>query len=273
VPGTINRLLELRMSEELLYEVADGVATITLNRPQRLNAFTLGMIGRWADALGEAQADASVHAIVVTGAGRAFCSGGDLSTLGRAETTGLEHKAFIWENIHRIPLALERVDKPVIAMLNGAATGAGLDMALMCDLRFAADDARFAESYVKVGLVPGDGGAYFLPRLVGLDRALEMLWTGDFVDAREAERIGLVTRVVPAAQLREFTYAFARRIVEGPPIAIRMTKRAVYQCLRTDLRTSLDLISSHIGLAMQSEDHREGVQAAVEKRPPRFKGR
>ncbi len=261
------------MIDELLYEVADGVATITLNRPERANAFTVGMIDRWADALALAQRDASVHAIVVTGAGRAFCSGGDLSTLGGADTTALQHKAFIWETIHRIPLTLETVDKPVIAMLNGPATGAGLDMALMCDLRFASDEARFAESYVKVGVVPGDGGAYFLPRLVGIDRALEMMWTGDLIDAGEAERIGLVTRVVPHAQLKEFTYAFARRIVDGPPLAIRMTKRAVYQCLRTDLRTSLDLISSHIALTMKSQDHHEGVRAALEKRRPRFQGR
>lgn len=261
------------MSEELLYEVADGIATITLNRPEKGNAFTVGMIGRWADSLAEAQRDASVHVIIVTGAGRVFCAGGDLGSLGSAQTTGLEHKAFIWETIHRIPLTLETVDKPVIAMLNGAATGAGLDMALMCDLRFASDQARFAESYVKVGVVPGDGGAYFLPRLVGIDRALEMMWTGDFVDAREAERMGMVTRVVPDAELRQYTYDFARRIAAGPPLAIRMTKRSVYQCLRTDLRTSLDLISSHIALTMQSEDHREGVRAAIEKRKPRFVGK
>jgi 2-(1,2-epoxy-1,2-dihydrophenyl)acetyl-CoA isomerase len=158
-------------------------------------------------------------------------------------------------------------------MMNGVATGAGLDMALMCDLRFASDKARFAESYVKVGLVPGDGGAYFLPRLVGLDRALQLLWSGDFVDAEAAERMGLVTKVVPDAELATYTYDFARRIAEGPPLAIRMTKRAVYQGLRTDLRTSLDLISSHIGLAFQSDDHIEGVKAALEKRKPKFVGR
>ena len=260
------------MTQELLYQAADGIATITLNRPEKLNAFTKDMVGRWADALADAQRDQSVHAIIVTGAGRAFCSGGDLDVLGKAEPTGLDHKGFIWEGVHRIPLTLEAIDKPVIAMVNGVATGAGLDMALMCDLRFASDQARFAETYVKAGVVPGDGGAYFLPRLVGLDRALEMLWTGDFVDAEEALRMGLVTRVVPHDQLQKVTYEFARRIVEGPPVAIRMTKRAVYQCLRTDLRTALDLISSHIALTMQTEDHREGVKALKERRAPRFRG-
>lgn len=261
------------MSEELLYAVEESVATIILNRPDKMNAFTKAMIDRWADALLEAQADQSVHVVIVTGAGRAFCAGGDLGSMGKAEPTSLDHKRFIWERVHRIPLALEAMDKPVIAMVNGVAAGAGLDMALMCDLRFASDQAKFAESYVKVGVVPGDGGAYFLPRLVGVDRALEMLWTGDFVTAQEAERIGLVTRVFPHAELAERTYAFAKRIASGPPLAIRMTKRAVYQCQRTDLRTALDLISSHVAITMQSEDHREGIDAAKNKRTPHFAGK
>lgn len=261
------------MSAELLYEVADGIATITLNRPEKMNAFSDEMIDRWVESLVSARDDPAVHVIILTGTGRAFCAGGDLNTIGRTDFTGLDHKAFIWEHIHRIPLTLETIDKPVIAMINGFATGAGLDMALMCDLRIASDKARLAESYVKVGLVPGDGGAYFLPRLVGLDQALLMFWTGDFVDAETAERMGLVTKAVPDAELRAYTYALARRIAEGPPIAIRMTKRAVYQGLRTDLRTSLDLISSHIGLAFQSDDHREGLRAAIEKRKPTFVGR
>jgi 2-(1,2-epoxy-1,2-dihydrophenyl)acetyl-CoA isomerase len=260
-------------TEELLYALDSGIATITLNRPDKLNAFTVTMIDKWAGALAEAQRDPAVHVVIVTGAGRAFCAGGDVGQMGQREQTGLSHKAYLWEHIHRIPLMLDAMDKPVIAMINGVATGAGLDMALMCDLRIASDQARFAESYVKVGLVPGDGGAYYLPRLVGLDRALELLWTGDVIGAQEAERLGLVTRVVPAAELGAYTYALARRIADGPPIAIRMTKRAVHQCLRADIRTALDLISSHIALAMQSEDHREGVRAFLEKRAPRFVGR
>lgn len=261
------------MNDELLYRVGQGVATITLNRPEKMNAFTKLMIDRWADSLVEAQRDPAVHAIVVTGAGRAFCAGGDLDAMGKADPTSVDHKRFIWERVHRIPLTLEAVDKPVIAMVNGVAAGAGLDMALMCDLRFASDEAKFAESYVKVGVVPGDGGAYFLPRLVGVDRALELLWTGDFVDAHEAERIGLVTRVFKHAELERCTYEFAQRLASGPPLAIRMTKRAVYQCLRTDLRTALDLISSHVAITMQSEDHREGIEAAKSKRTPRFTGK
>ena len=260
-------------TDELLYAIEDGIATITLNRPEKLNAFTVTMIDRWAAALGEAQRDPAVHVVIVTGAGRAFCASGDVGQMGQREPTGLDHKAYLWEHIHRIPLTLDAMDKPVIAMINGVAAGAGMDMTLMCDLRIASDQARFAESYVKVGVVPGDGGAYYLPRLIGLDHALELFWTGDFVSAHDAERLGLVTRVVPAAELQTYTYTLARKIADGPPIAIRMTKRAVYQCLRADVRTALDMISSHIALALQSEDHREGVRAFVEKRAPRFVGR
>jgi 2-(1,2-epoxy-1,2-dihydrophenyl)acetyl-CoA isomerase len=189
------------------------------------------------------------------------------------QPTPLDHKHYLWKHIHQIPFTLEEMDKPVIAMVNGPAVGAGMDMALQCDLRIASEEARFSEAYVKVGLVPGDGGAYFLPRLVGTAKALELFWTGDFVDAREAERIGLVNKVVPAAQLKEVTYDLARRIADGPQIAIRIIKRAVYQGMRTDLRTALDSISSHLAVVRYTEDHREGVQAIREKRPPRFTGR
>ena len=260
---------------ELLYEIKDGIGTITLNRPERLNAFTLEMIDLWVEALQDARENDAVRVVVVTGAGRAFCSGGDVGNMAsgsREAMSGLRHKQWL-EVVHRVPLTLETLDKPVIAALNGAAAGAGLDMALMCDLRFAAEGARFSEAYVKVGLIPGDGGTYFLPRLVGPARALELLWTGDFVDAREAERIGLVNRVVPPDQLMPTTYEFAGRLASGPTVAIRTIKRAVYQGLRTDLRAHLDLISSHMAFIRQTEDHREGARAFVEKRPPQFKGR
>jgi len=257
----------------LLYEIGDGIATITLNRPERLNAFTLEMIELWVDALRDARQNEAVKVVVVTGAGRAFCAGGDVGGMAsRDEVSGLDHKRWL-EVVHQIPLTLEQLDKPVIAALNGPAVGAGLDMALMCDLRFAAEGARFSEAYVKVGLIPGDGGTYFLPRLVGTARALELFWTGDFVDAREAERIGLVNRVLPPEQLMPAVYEFAARLANGPTVAIRTVKRAVYQGMRMDLRTHLDMISSHMGIIFQTEDHREGARAFVEKRPAHFKGR
>ena len=259
---------------ELLYEIRDdGVATITLNRPERLNAFTREMIDAWVEALEDARRNDAVQVLVVTGAGRAFCSGGDVGAMNERPSgvPGLEHKRWL-EVVHRVPLALEVLDKPVIAALNGPAVGAGLDMALMCDLRFAAAGARFSEGYVKVGLIPGDGGTYFLPRLIGTARALELLWTADFVTAEKAEQLGLVNRVIPADQLLPEVYALAGRLASGPSVAIRLTKRAVYQGLRMDLRTHLDMIASHMSVIRQTDDHAEGARAFVEKRPPRFVG-
>jgi 2-(1,2-epoxy-1,2-dihydrophenyl)acetyl-CoA isomerase len=258
---------------DLLYEVKDKIATITLNRPDKLNAFTGPMIDAWARALADAQADASVNVIVVTGAGRAFCSGGDVGRMGEGEPTPLDHKNQLWENIHRVPKTLEAVDKPVIAMVNGLAVGAGMGMCVMCDVRVAAESARFSTGYVRVGLVPGDGDTYFLPRLVGAAKALELLWTADFIEAPEAHRLGIVQRVVPDAELRDATYAFARQIADGPQIPVRMIKRLVYQSLRLDLRTHLDLVSSHMAVVRQTADHKEGVAAFKEKRPARFQGR
>jgi enoyl-CoA hydratase/carnithine racemase len=260
---------------DLLYEVSDKIATITLNRPDKLNAFTGPMIDAWATALVEAQADDGVHAVVVTGAGRAFCSGGDVGRMraGDAAPSALDGKNSLWEGVHRVPKQLEQMDKPVIAMVNGLAVGAGMGMCVMCDVRVAAESARFSTGYVRVGLVPGDGDTYFLPRLVGAAKALELLWTADFIEAPEALRLGIVQRVVPDAQLREATYALARQIADGPQIPIRMIKRLVYQSLKLDLRTHLDLVSSHMSIVRQTADHAEGVAAFKEKRPPKFQGR
>jgi enoyl-CoA hydratase/carnithine racemase len=256
----------------LLYDVQEGVATITLNRPEQRNAFTLEMLDLWAAALRDARTDDAVQAVVVTGAGQAFCAGGDVGGMAeRGALNALEHKRAL-ELVHRIPLALDDLDKPVIAAINGPAIGAGCDMALMCDLRFMAEDARLSEGYVRVGLIPGDGGTYYLPRLVGTAKALELLWTGDVIDAPEALRLGLVNRVVPADALLPTVYELARRLAQGPTVAIRTIKRAVYQGLRMDLRTHLDLISSHMGFIRQTADHREGARAYVEKRPPQFRG-
>src|SRR3989337_1406576 len=167
------------MSEqELLYEVKDRIATLTLNRPDKLKAVTGPMIERWAWALGEAQRDPEVNVVVVTGAGRAVCAGGGVGRVGGGGAAPLDHQNSPWGRIHQVPKTLDLMDKPVIAMVNGVAVGAGMGMALQCDVRIASEEAKFSTGYVKVGLVPGDGDAFFLPRLVGIAKALELLWTG-----------------------------------------------------------------------------------------------
>lgn len=263
------------MEAPILFEVVERVATITLNRPDKLNAFTVEMIDLWADRLEEACRRDDVDVIVFTGAGRGFCAGGDISLLMRAGSSGApaERRSEIADHVHRIPRAFAQTDKPVIAAMNGVATGAGLDLALMADLRFAAETARFAETYVRMALTPGAGGAYFLPRRVGLAKAFELFWGGEFLDAREAERIGMVNRVLPDPELMVYTLAYAKRLAAGPRQAIRATKRLLRQCLESDLPTSLDLASATYGVLASSADHAEAVSSFLEKREPRFSER
>ncbi len=272
--------------EHLLFDVQEGIATITLNRPEARNAFSIEMIERWVRALEECRDREDIRVVVLTANGKAFCAGGDVKAMreGRGflergeatldtHSTALARKNSLWKLIQRVPLTLQQVDKPVIAAVNGDAIGAGCDMALMADMRVAADTARFAEAYVKLGIVPGDGGAYYLPRLVGMPKALELLLTGDMIDAEEALRIGMVNRVVPAEQLLEETYRLARKIAAQPPVAVQLIKRAAYQSATADLRTALDLVSSHMAIVTETEDYREAVLALLEKRQGLYKGK
>ena len=255
------------MSEHLKFSVEDGIATILLDRPERMNAFTFEMIAAWTEALQQCRTDPAVKVVVVTGAGSAFCSGGDIVEMGdRLAQQPAQRKAELFEKVQRIPLTLEDLDKPVIAALNGVATGAGLDLALMCDMRYAARSARFAECYMKVGLVPGAGGAHFLPRLVGTAKALEMFFTGDFVDAEEALRIGMVNKVFDDDRLMEDVMGIARRIARAPELPIRFIKRAIYQGMRNDLRTNLDLISSHYAVVTSTDEHKAAVHRFITAR-------
>jgi len=258
---------------DLEYEVRDGVGTILLNRPHRKNAFTLEMIDEWAAVLVAARSDPDVRTLVLTGAGDGFCSGVDLDAFDQRGSAPLDVKRNLTDRIHRVAYALQDLDKPMIAAVNGVAVGAGMDMALMCDIRLAASSARFSEGYVRVGLVPGDGGCYFLPRLVGPARAMELLMTGDFIDAAQAERIGIVNHVYDDECLIEETTALAQRLAAGPPVAIAMIKRAVQQSANCDLRTALDLISSHMAVVQSTSDSQEAYRAFVEKRTPIFEGR
>lgn len=258
---------------DIEYTKADGIGTILLNRPERKNAFTFAMIDEWARILEHARVDDDVRVLVLTGAGDAFCSGVDLGGYTEGQRpTPLERKQGLTDRIHRVPLALEDLDKPIIAAVNGVAVGAGMDMALMCDMRVVARSARLSEGYIRVGLVPGDGGCYYLPRLVGTAKALELLLTGDFVDGEEAARLGIANHVVDDAELPSFVTALARRIADAPPVAVRMIKRAVYQSAKSDLRTALDLISSHMAVVTSTSDSAEAYAAFREKREGHYVG-
>lgn len=241
-----------------------GVAVLTLNRPAQYNAFNLDMIGLWRAALARVETDNAIRALVVTGAGKAFCAGGDMEELESfLAMDALQRKAYLWENVHQVPLALERIDCPVIAALNGTARGAGLDMALMCDLRVMDEATVVAESYIHMGLMPGDGGAWFLPRLVGLARALELLWTGDAIDAKTAREIGMVNQVAPPGQALQQAVALAERIAGQSTHAVRFTKRAAYQASGAGvaLRAHLDAVSSHMAVIEGMPDFRQRVEA------------
>jgi enoyl-CoA hydratase/carnithine racemase len=265
-------VLSIKAMADIEITVTDGIATILLNRPEQRNAFTVEMIDEWARFLVSARTDDSVAVVVVTGATGAFCSGGDFAVITDANTA-LAQKRLLQEHIQRVPLALDDLDKPVLAAVNGAAVGAGMDMALMCDIRYASRSARFSEGYIKVGLVPGDGGCFYLPRLVGIGRALELLFTGDFVDAEEAERIGIVNKVFEDDELVPATMALARRLADSSPIALRAIKRTTYQSARVDLRTALDLASSHFGVISVTEDAGEAMSSFRERRPATYQDR
>jgi 2-(1,2-epoxy-1,2-dihydrophenyl)acetyl-CoA isomerase len=261
------------MSDLLKYDIADGVATITLNRPEKLNAFTGEMLEKWMLSLEDARINPEVRVIVMTGTGRAFTTGGDVEGFSAsANQTAAGIRKHLVEGIQRLPRKLAEIDKPVIAALNGFATGGGLDIALACDIRFAAESARFAETYAKMGLIPGAGGAWLLPRIVGTAKALELFWSCDWVEAREAERIGLVNKVFPDAELMEGAYAFARKVADGAPLAVQTIKRVVRLGLDKDLGTALDIVASSMPIVRTSEDHQEALAAFKEKRAPRFKG-
>lgn len=259
------------MSEipSLLFDVEPetGVAVLTLNRPERRNAFNLDMVDRWRAALDRVERDRAIRALVVTGAGDSFCSGGDMDDLNAfLSMNALERRSFLWDHVHQIPLTLERIDCPVIAAINGTARGAGLDMALMCDIRFIDRSAVLAESYVLMGLMPGDGGSYFLTRLVGTARALELLWTGDEITAEQAERIGLVNRVTPDGQAKAQALEFARRIAAKSTHAVRFAKRAVYQGAQTaSLREHLDLVASHMAVLEDLPEFRAQVEEFLKR--------
>ena len=267
------------MTGFIISERDGGIVTLTLNRPEKRNAIsTRGECDEVVDAIEALRRDDSVRCVILTGAGTSFCAGGDLK--GMRDRTGITQGATAAEmresyrrGIQRIPLALYELDIPTIAAMNGPAIGAGLDLACMCDIRIASEKAVFAESFVKVGIVPGDGGAFLLPRVVGMSKALEMSLTGEAINAAEALACGLVSRVVAPEELLPTARALAEKIAANPPQAVRLTKRLLREGQHLSLATLLEMSAAFQALAHDTRDHREAVSAMLEKRAPHFEGR
>lgn len=261
---------------DLRYETRGRCALITLDRPEARNAYSEAMVKSLVSALDAAENDVGVRCVVLTGAGKAFSAGGDLKRMrdkaGMFEGGPIGLKRGYEAHIQRIPRRLATFDKPLVAAVNGPAIGAGLDLACMADLRFASEGARFGSTFVKVGLVPGDGGAYLLPRVVGLGHALDLMLTGRVIDSAEALSMGLVQRVLSPESLMSEAMNIAEVIAQNAPLAVQLTKRATYRSYESDLETALELASSYQGMAQNTADHFEAVDAMLEKRSPRFEG-
>jgi len=259
--------------EHILTNEADGILTITLNRPDRLNAFIGHMRRDLAEALEHAGSDRNVRVVVITGAGRAFCAGGDISFMAELmQRRDAEEFSRILGAGRRVILAIRQMTKPVIASINGPASGAGCNLAFACDLRIAASNATFSQSFAKVGLHPDWGGTYFLPRLVTPNKACEMFFLGEAIDATEAERLGIVNRVVAPEELEAATLELAQRLRAAPPIALAAAKHAVYESQAADLEEMLRYETEAQLRCFESEDGYEGVQAFLDKREPKFTG-
>ena len=262
------------MAAFLNYEKSGAIVTLTMNRPDIRNALSSAeAIDEFADACDAITKDLSVRAVIVTGADPAFSSGGNVKTMrenvGRSVEPAMIRYSYK-NGIQRIPLALYNLEVPTIAAVNGPAVGAGNDLACMCDIRIASERATFAESFIKLGIVPGDGGAWLLPRAVGMSKASEMAFTGASITAEDALACGLVSQVVPHEQLMEKAQEIARKIAANPGHALRMTKRLMREGQHTRLETLLEMSASFQALAHHTRQHEEAVNAFIEKRPPNF---
>jgi 2-(1,2-epoxy-1,2-dihydrophenyl)acetyl-CoA isomerase len=262
------------MPHELLETVTDRVATLTLNRPDRLNALSSPMLDGLLEALPRLGADPQVAVVVLTGAGRGFCAGGDVKSMAEGSSQlGLEDAVQRLRGRMEVSRLLHEIPKPTIAMVNGPAAGAGLSMALACDLRIASESARFITAFVNVGFSGDFGGSYFLSKLVGTAKARELYYTGEALDADRALALGIVNRVVPDAELANATMTLATRLARGPNVALGLMKQNFNVAETGNLSELLDLEALHQIKTARTEDHREAARAFVEKRPPVFKGR
>jgi enoyl-CoA hydratase/carnithine racemase len=262
------------MSEFLIYEQDGAVVTLTMNQPEQRNPLTGNTaIPEFLAAIGRVQDDYRVRCVILTGNGRAFSAGGDVREMKRQatpEVSEMDIRDEYRRGIQRLTLALFNLEVPVIAAVNGHAIGAGLDLACMCDIRIASDQAKFAESFVRLGIVPGDGGAWLLPRILGWSRAAELAFTADVIDAQTAYEWNLVSRVVPQDQLMASARELASRITQHPSHGLRLTKRLLREAMHSRLETVLELSAVFQAISHKTASHSEAVSAFLEKRTPRF---
>ncbi len=265
------------MSEAVLYQQDGGIVTLTLNEPDTRNAISAAIVDALVEHVARINADLTVGCVILTGAGDGFSSGGNVKNMkdraGLFAGSPVEIRRGYQSGIQRIPMALYGLEAPSIAAVNGAAVGAGCDLSTMCDIRIAGRSAKFAESFLRVGLVSGDGGAWFLPKAVGFSKACEMTFTGDFLDAEEAARIGLVSKVVDDDKLMDEARKLAGRIAAQPVHSLRLTKRLLRDSQQVSLPIALELASSLQALVQHTKDQHEAVLAFNERRKPKFEGR
>ena len=266
------------MSKFLIYKEEGGVVTLTMNRPEERNALSEEyQMLEFTDICNSINRNTAIKLLILTGAGSAFSAGGNLKHM-RDKKSFSEGSPFNIRNAYRngiqtIPLALYNVEVPTIAAVNGPAIGAGMDLSCMCDIRIAAESAKFASSFVKLGIVPADGGAWLLSRTIGSSKALELMLTGETIDAHEAKAIGLVRKVVPDQDLMSETMKLAEQIASNPPLTLRLSKRLLRESQEVSLQTSLEMAAAYQALAHYTSDHDEAVNAFLEKRPPKFTGK
>ena len=254
----------------MLLDKEDGIATITFIRPDHLNAITRPMALSWQSVLADLDKDSNTKVAIVTGAGRGFSAGLDASSLDELVSVSPEE---LKEEMRIFTLSPYHFSKPIIAAINGVAAGAGLALALLCDIRIASEEAKFFSGYSRMGLTPDIGLTYYFPRLVGLTKAMELLLTGDPFDANEALRLGMLSRVVPGEELMDTVLELAAKIANGPSVAVNLTKRALKQSLKNDIEQQINVEFSTFSACLKTEDHREGLTAFREKRTPQFKGK
>ena len=265
------------MTEPVLYEQNGRVVTLTLNKPETRNALSDDLVSDLVAKLKQADADESVSCLIITGAGKSFSSGGNLKDI-RAMTqernlSTNEIRRWYTEGIQNIPRTMQQITVPTIAAVNGHAIGAGCDLTMMCDIRIASEKAIFAESFMRVGLIPGDGGAWFLPRVIGMSRACEMSYTCDMIDAAKADKWAMVSEVVAPDQLLDTAMAMAERIAVHPPVGIRLAKKLIRDSQDMPLGPALEMAAGMQATLQQTDDHLEALDAMLENRKPEYRGR